>query len=85
MLRDFFCLPRFFILKIVRLYQKTFSPDHGLMSALHPFGFCRFKPTCSEYGYEAIRRYGIIKGSLKAIWRIGRCHPWSKGGWDPVK
>lgn len=78
-------IPRFFILKLIRGYQKTFSPDHGFFSLLHPQGFCRFNPSCSEYGYQAIEKYGLIKGGLKAGWRIFRCHPWSRGGNDPLK
>ncbi len=72
------------ILRLIRFYQKTFSPDHGPFSILHPFGYCRFKPTCSEYAYKAIEKHGLIKGSLKALWRILRCHPFSRGGYDPV-
>lgn len=82
MFREFVLLPRLAILKIIRFYQKTLSPDHGPFSLLHPYGYCRFEPTCSEYGYQAIEKYGIIKGGLKVIWRIFRCHPWSKGGVD---
>jgi len=78
-------LPKIIILKLIRLYQKTFSPDHGYFSPLHPFGRCKFRPTCSEYAYQAIDKYGCIKGGLKAIWRLLRCNPFSKGGYDPVK
>ncbi len=72
------------LLKGIRWYQRTFSPDHGPRSVLHPYGYCRFRPTCSEYTYQAVYKYGIIKGLLKGIWRIIRCHPFSKGGYDPV-
>ncbi|OQX71014.1 membrane protein insertion efficiency factor YidD [Candidatus Parcubacteria bacterium 4484_255] len=75
--------PKLLILRLIRFYQKTFSPDHGPLSLIHPWpGVCKFRPTCSEYAYLAIDKYGILKGSLKAIWRILRCNPWSKGGWD---
>ncbi len=75
--------PKLLILKLIRFYQKTFSPDHGPFSLIHPWtGVCKFRPTCSEYAYRAIDKYGVIKGSLKAIWRILRCNPWSRGGWD---
>lgn len=73
------------VLKIIKIYQRTLSFDHGFFSFLFPYGFCRFKPTCSEYGYAAIEKYGIIKGGLKALWRILRCNPFSKGGFDPLK
>jgi putative membrane protein insertion efficiency factor len=45
---------------------------------------CRFQPTCSEYAYEAVSTYGILKGGGLAIWRILRCNPWGGSGWDPV-
>jgi len=71
-------------LKLIRFYQKYFSPDTGYFSLLHPFpGACKFRPTCSEYAYQSIEKYGVLKGGLKAIWRLLRCHPFSKGGWDP--
>ncbi|HVX29539.1 MAG TPA: membrane protein insertion efficiency factor YidD [Nitrolancea sp.] len=60
----------------IRFYQRLISP--ALPSA------CRFQPTCSEYGYQAIEKYGIIKGGGKAIWRILRCNPFCRGGYDPV-
>lgn len=72
-------------LLLIRLYQKTFSPDHGPLKAKFPYGCCRFQPTCSEYTYQAIEKYGIIKGGAMGTWRILRCNPFSKGGEDPVK
>jgi hypothetical protein len=72
-------------LKLIRFYQKTLSFDHGFFSFLFPHGFCRFTPTCSEYGYSAVEKYGIIRGGFKAIWRILRCNPFSRGGHDPLK
>lgn len=72
-------------LKSIRFYQKTLSLDHGPMSALYSEGFCRFKPTCSQYTYEAIEKYGTIKGSWLGFKRICRCTPWNKGGEDPVR
>lgn len=64
------------VLLVIRFYQRFISP--GLPPA------CRFYPTCSEYGYEAIERYGIIKGGIMAVRRIVRCHPFHPGGYDPV-
>lgn len=46
---------------------------------------CRFDPYCSEYMYQAIDKHGILKGGLRGVWRIFRCNPFSKGGYDPVK
>ncbi len=78
-------LPRKLVVGAIRLYQKTFSFDHGPMKSLYPHGFCRFYPSCSQYGVEAIEKYGIIKGGLMTSWRILRCNPWNKGGNDPVR
>jgi uncharacterized protein len=63
-------------LGLIRVYQRRISP------AL-PAG-CRFQPTCSHYGYEAIERHGLFKGSLMTVWRLVRCNPFSSGGYDPV-
>ena len=76
-------LIRTVFLYIIRVYQKVFSPDHGIFSSIIPYS-CIYKPTCSEYTYQAIEKYGIIKGSFLGIKRIMRCHPWHKGGEDPV-
>ena len=69
----------------IRLYQKTLSPDHSVWAkTLYPHGYCRFYPTCSEYGYESIKKLGLIKGGFYTLYRIIRCNPWNKGGNDPV-
>ncbi len=80
----FFYYPRFLLLKVIRLYQKTLSFDHGWLSRLYPHGFCQFYPSCSEYGYQAIEHHGLIKGTRLTLWRILRCNPFSKGGIDEV-
>lgn len=69
--------PRWVLLALVRLYQKT-------LSRALPSNTCRFYPSCSHYGYQAIYKYGAIKGSLMAAWRILRCNPFNPGGYDPV-
>ena len=69
--------PRLILMALIRFYQLTFS------RALPP-NTCRFYPSCSHYGYQAIYKYGVIKGSLKAIWRVLRCNPFNPGGYDPV-
>ncbi len=81
-LRNF---PKYLVISLIRLYQKTLSFDHGPLKAFYPHGFCRFYPSCSEYSAQAIDKYGLIKGGFKACWRILRCNPWNKGGYDPVK
>ena len=70
-------LPRLPVLASIRFYQLLISP------AL-PAGTCRFQPTCSHYSYQAIARYGLIKGGALSIWRILRCQPFNPGGYDPV-
>ena len=68
-------LQQFFLL-LIRAYQLVLSP------VLAPA--CRFYPTCSEYAYQAILRYGLLKGLILALKRIGKCHPFNQGGIDPV-
>lgn len=75
---------RILAVKAIRIYQKTISPDHGWFKSLHPRGYCRFSPTCSEYTAEAIEDRGFVRGSILGIWRIMRCNPWGRGGYDPV-
>jgi uncharacterized protein len=73
------------VLKSIRFYQKYLSFDTGLPKKLFFLPkVCRFQPTCSEYTYDAVNYYGIIKGLFLGFKRIARCHPWSKGGYDPV-
>lgn len=73
------------LLSLIRFYQKYLSFDTGLLKFLWlSDGACRFTPRCSEYTYQVIERYGIITGSWLGIKRILRCHPWNKGGYDPI-
>lgn len=74
-----------FLLQIIRWYQRTVSPDHGVLRHRYPTGYCRFYPSCSEYGYQAIEQYGATKGSYLALLRIIRCNPWNPGGVDPLQ
>ena len=67
--RDLLILP-------IRVYQRFVSP------ALPPR--CRFTPTCSQYAIDAIRRYGVLRGGIKAVCRIAKCHPFHPGGHDPA-
>ncbi|MBU0661304.1 membrane protein insertion efficiency factor YidD [Patescibacteria group bacterium] len=75
-------LPRYPVLLVIYLYQKTISPDHGLAKDKFPHGYCPYHPTCSEYGFQAIKKHGLILGVPKTAWRIVRCNPWTKGGVD---
>jgi len=68
--------PKTVVLVLLRGYKWAVSP--WLLPA------CRYVPTCSEYAMEAVERYGVAVGSAKTVWRLLRCHPWAKGGLDPV-
>jgi putative membrane protein insertion efficiency factor len=80
-LRDFkvtfFKIPQYCLLALIRIYQKIISP------AL-PGNTCRFYPSCSHYGYQAIYKFGALKGLYLSINRIIRCNPFNEGGYDPV-
>ena len=60
---------------LIRLYQLLVSP-------LLPAGTCKYHPSCSQYAIDALRKYGLVVGSAKAVWRLLRCNPWSRGGVD---
>ncbi len=77
--------PRYVAVKMLRIYQKTLSFDHGFLKIFFPNGYCRFYPTCSEYAIRAIEKYGVIKGGFKGLWRVIRCNPFNKGGYDPLQ
>ena len=70
-------LPRRLFIGVVRGYQAFVSPFFPPS--------CRFTPTCSEYAVEAFRRYGAVKGFLLTAWRLLRCAPWGRGGYDPPR
>jgi len=76
--RTLWNLPRIALLALIRFYQMTISK--GI-----PQNTCRFYPSCSHYGYQAIYKYGALKGSGMAIWRVLRCNPFNPGGYDPVR
>ncbi len=65
------------LIKFIKAYKFLLSPLIG--------DSCRYFPTCSDYSVEALKEFGLIKGSYKSVKRILSCHPWNKGGFDPVK
>ncbi len=69
-------LPARFLILLIRIYQYTLSPYLGRS--------CRFEPTCSAYGVEAIKKHGAIKGGWLTLKRLASCHPWGGSGYDPV-
>ena len=64
------------LITMIRFYQRYLSPLKSTK--------CPYHPSCSNYGIEAIQKYGAFKGGILALWRILRCNPFSKGGYDPV-
>jgi len=62
---------------LIRTYQKVLSPSLGKN--------CRYTPTCSQYAYEAVGRFGALRGGWMAVKRVARCHPLAEGGYDPVE
>lgn len=64
-------------LATIRLYQRTLSPDHGWFKSRHPYGYCRFYPSCSEYSYLAIKHRGLLVGTSLSLVRIVKCNPLS--------
>lgn len=77
-------LPRRFGQMLIVVYQHTLSFDHGPLSRFTKIQVCRYHPTCSEFGYQALGKYGLIKGSWLTLLRLLRCTPWHDGGIDPV-
>ncbi len=67
---------RWLLIQLVKLYRATLGYFTG--------GQCKYQPTCSQYAIDAITKYGAFRGCWRAVKRIARCHPWSRGGWDPA-
>lgn len=75
-----------FVLKLIKFYQRYLSIDHAWAKRFFLTDkVCRYTPTCSEYTYQAVEKYGAIRGLGLGFRRVLRCHPWSKGGFDPVR
>jgi putative membrane protein insertion efficiency factor len=75
---------KFLLVLIIRIYQRFFSFDTGILQLLFPGQTCRFTPRCSEYAVLAVIRYGTIVGLGMAIRRVLKCHPGNPGGFDPI-
>lgn len=77
---------KYLILILIYIYQKTLSFDHGLMHKIFPgVRVCIYHPSCSEYGFLSIKKYGTFIGGYLATRRVLSCGPWYSGGHDPVK
>jgi len=72
------------IIGLIIFYQKTLSPDQGLLAVFYPHGYCRFYPHCSEYTKQAIERHGLGRGLVLSFKRIIRCHPWQSPQIDQI-
>ena len=77
-------LPKNSVKFLIRIYQKLFSFDHAFWARPEKYRVCIFYPSCSEYTYQAVDRFGVIKGLFLGTKRIIRCNPANKGGYDPV-
>ncbi len=71
------------LIHCIRLYQRTLSPDHGVMAEASFVG-CRYFPSCSEYAVRALRKHGVVRGAGYSAWRVLRCNPFSAGGVDDI-
>jgi len=69
---------------LIVVYQRTISLDHGPLAKFVPVRICGYTPTCSEYAYQAIEKYGLLKGIWLGTKRLLRCTPWHAGGHDPI-
>ena len=76
--------PRNLLVKLIIFYQRTISPDHGIFSGHFPYGYCRHYPSCSEYAKQSIARFGVVRGGVKAIFRVIRCNPWTEPSVDLI-
>lgn len=77
-------LPKNIVKLLIRIYQKLFSFDHSFWAKYVNYRICIYDPSCSEYTYQAIDKYGLIKGGFMGAKRVASCGPWSRGGYDPV-
>jgi len=71
---------KYLLMGLIRLYQIALSPVVNWRGPV-----CKYEPSCSHYGYEAVKVHGAVRGGGMTVWRVLRCNPWSSGGYDPVK
>ena len=73
------------VIVVIVLYQKTISPDHGILRYVYRTHHCRFFPSCSDYAIQSLRQYGLMRGIMLSVKRIVRCNPFCVSGYDPVR
>ncbi len=71
---------KYVLMGLIRLYQIVLSPVVNWRGSV-----CKYYPSCSHYGYEAVKTHGAVRGGGMTVWRVLRCNPWSGGGYDPVR
>lgn len=73
------------LIQFIGLYQRLLSPDHSFWAkSRFPHGYCRFYPSCSEYAKQALAKHGLVAGAVKGLFRVIRCNPFVRGGYDPA-
>lgn len=68
---------KYLIITLIKIYQKTISPDHGWLRFKYPYGYCKFYPTCSQYAIEVIKLHGVVKGLFLTFIRVIKCNPFT--------
>lgn len=84
MIENILNFPKNITLLIIRFYQNFLSLDQSFWGKRTGIKVCIHEPFCSEYTYQSVRKFGVIKGLIMGFFRILRCNPWSRGGYDPV-
>ncbi len=78
-------LPATLLCPVIRLYQRTLSPDHGWIAALYPHGFCRHQPTCSQFAVDALQNQSLPRACTAIAQRLLSCHPWTQPSDDRLR